>query len=310
MNLCRIVISCVILELVGCSSNTMETEYKFDNRNQSFIGVVMSSTLSERENAIFRKLASENDYIKLANDFPSSDEEKVSAFKVAAASNIPNLWGVRGGYGSYRLIEPLSKVKLKKNKTFIGYSDLTALNIYLSQNTNWKVIHGPIMLDLAKNLGQKYESLDLLSDIIANNISYSINVTPINKENLPPIKGKITGGNLTLVEGTIGTKNEIKTDNKIVFLEVVNIHSQYFYRSMYHLYAARKFDKVRAIIIGSMNRNYPNPHYIETLHKLAKIIKAPIFVTDKIGHGITNVPIIYNSNTVIKGNQVYFNCPK
>jgi muramoyltetrapeptide carboxypeptidase len=66
------------------------------------------------------------------------------------------LWSLRDGYGTAKVVEILYDDKefliamRKKNKipTVIGYCDITALHLFLSQEFNWKTIHGPIFREI------------------------------------------------------------------------------------------------------------------------------------------------------------------
>lgn len=65
----------------------------------------------------------------------STDEIRFNCLKDALYNKSSNIvWSLRGGYGSARLIPDLFKLpKPNKEKFFIGYSDITALHLFLSQ---------------------------------------------------------------------------------------------------------------------------------------------------------------------------------
>ncbi len=73
------------------------------------------------------------------------------------------------------------------------------------------------------------------------------------------------------------------------------------YRSMYHLKAAGKLKKVKAIIFGEF---VGSPKYKEFLKHFANEINVPVFITDKFGHGETNIPLVYGAKATIKNNSL------
>ena len=63
--------------------------------------------------------------------------------------------------------------------------------------------------------------------------------------------GQITGGNLSLIIASLGTKYEINTDDKILFLEETNEATYRIDRMLQQLKLAGKLDKVKGIILGN-----------------------------------------------------------
>ena len=224
------------------------------------------------------------------------------------------VWATRGGFGSYKLIGALKRLPHpEKKKILIGFSDITALNLFVSQNwKDWTVIHAPMTVYLAKD---KYHhpSWALLLDILENKITqYKMTVlTPLNeageKARKGKIFGKLTGGNLTLIESSLKTSWEIDTDGKILFIEDCHETAPSIYRSMYHLKEAGKLSKAKAIVFGHFEGI---PKCKEYLKHFASEVDIPVFITDQFGHGKNNFPLVYNANAWIEGNSLTINLPK
>ena len=238
--------------------------------------------------------------------FANTDANRFDQLKRSLYSDSDVVWTTRGGFGSYKLIDRLSALpKPKKSKFFIGFSDITALNLYLSQNwKDWIVIHGPTIVRMAKN-HYHYPSWSLLMDILERKINkYEIKgLTPLNdlgKKKLT-ITGELTGGNLTLIESSLKTNWEIDTDNKILFIEDCHESAPSVYRSMYHLKAAGKLSKVKAIVFGEF---IGSPGYKRYLKYFAKELNVPVFITDNFGHGKKNFPLVYGAKATIKNNSL------
>lgn len=236
--------------------------------------------------------------------FADTDSNRFDRFMRSVTSDSNIVWALLGGFGSYKLPILLDSVeKPKKKKFLVGFSDITALNLYVSQNwNNWTVIHAPVFSHVSKSRYQK-DNWNLLLNILEHKtIKYQLsNLLPLNKlaERNKKIDGKLTGGNLTLVESSLGTNWEIQTKGKIVFLEDCNESAPSVYRSLYHLKMTGKFNKAKAVIFGYfLNSN----DYKKYLRSFAQELNIPVFITDKFGHGKKNLPLVYNADSSILNN--------
>ena len=244
--------------------------------------------------------------------FSDTDDNRFARLKRSIYSpNSDIVWATRGGFGSYKLINRFVALsKPKKNKILIGFSDITALNLFVSQNwESWTVIHAPMIVHLAKD---KYHhpSWTLLLDILENKIThYEISgLAPLNdageRAMTEKICGRLTGGNLTLIESSLKTSWEIDTDDKILFIEDCNETAPSIYRSMYHLKEAGKLSKVKAIVFGHF---VGVSKYEEYLRDFASELDIPVFITDQFGHGKNNFPLVYNADSCIENNSLIVN---
>ena len=236
--------------------------------------------------------------------FADTDVNRFNWLKRSMYSDSDIIWTTRGGFGSYKLIDWLAALrKPKKKKIFIGFSDITALNLYLSQNwKDWTVIHAPMMIYTGKKR-YHHQSWTLLMDILERKIrKYEIKgLAPLNKVGKNKINGRLTGGNLTLIESSLKTKWEIDTNNKILFVEDCHESAPSVYRSMYHLKAAGKLSKVKAIIFGDF---VGSPGYKKYLKHFASEINVPVFITNNFGHGKKNLPLVYGAKATIKNGSL------
>lgn len=236
--------------------------------------------------------------------FADTDINRFNRLKRSIYSNSEIVWATKGGFGSYKLIDRLASIpKPKKKKIFIGFSDITALNLYISQNwKNWTVIHAPMIVFTEKKR-YHHPSWSMLLDILEHKVcKYKIpKLSQLNNVKKKKICGKLTGGNLTLIESSLKTNWEIDTDNKILFIEDCNESAPSIYRSMYHLKAAGKLKNVKAIVFGDF---LGSPGYKEYLKHFAREINIPVFMIDKFGHGKTNLPLVYGAKASIENNSL------
>ncbi|MFV9929590.1 MAG: LD-carboxypeptidase [Rickettsia endosymbiont of Haemaphysalis japonica] len=238
----------------------------------------------------------------------SSDEVRFNCLRDALfdESDYNIVWSLRGGYGSARIIPDLLKLsKPNKEKFFIGYSDITALHLFLSQAWGWKTIHGSNIADLLKP-EQDQGNFTKLAEILKGKVKQVTidNLVPLNDiaRSSDLVNGKLTGGNLTMVQTSIGTSWQIKTKGKILFLEDVNVAPFRLDRELLHLKQAGLLEEVKAIIFGSFGKDLDATMLV--LHNFADSLDIPVFKTNRFGHEKINDPIIYNTNSkIIKSKE-------
>lgn len=237
----------------------------------------------------------------------STDEVRFNCLKEALFDESSNIvWSLRGGYGAARLIPELQKLaKPNKEKFFIGYSDITALHLFLSQEWGWKPIHGSTIFDLSKP--EKAQSNFIkLAEIVKGKVKQVNidNLMPLNEiaKSQKLVTGKLTGGNLTIVQTSIGTSWQIKTTGKILFLEDVNVAAFRLDRELLHLKQAGLLEDVKAIIFGSFDKDQDATMLV--LRNFANDLKVPVFKTNRFGHEKTNDPIVYNTDSKIINNKL------
>ena len=71
---------------------------------------------------------------------------------------------------------------------------------------------------------------------------------PLNKTGT--VTGELVGGNLTLLAHVIGTKSDIDTKNKILFIEDIGEQIYSTDRLLYQLKRSGKLDKLAGLVIG------------------------------------------------------------
>jgi len=239
----------------------------------------------------------------------NSDEERLKQLINALydRSRSTLIWSLRGGYGSARLIQALSQLpKPKTEKVFIGFSDLTALHLFLSQQWGWNTIHGSGLAGLL-NPTQDPQNFQKIAQIVSKKESVLklTPLTPLNApaKNLKKISGRLTGGNLTMIQTSIGTLWQIETTGKILFLEDTGSKGYQIDRTLHHLKQAGLLKHVRGIVFGDFSDSPDAAHVAVALERFANETQIPIFKTDQFGHGKLNYPLIYNAKSEIVLNK-------
>ena len=235
----------------------------------------------------------------------NTDEKRLESLNKALYLEDKNIiiWPINGGYGSSKLINYLQKQpKPNCKKIFIGYSDITALHLFLSQEWGWKTIHGACLGELFKkdkNIDNFLKLFELILKKDFSNRNVFNFIKPLNfaaKKFIDNISNyKFTGGNLAIIQTSLGTNWQIDIKNKILFLEDTGEVGYRVDRMLNHIKSVLNIINVKAIIFGEFIKS---DEYIDFVinNFTTENSSIPIYKTDKIGHGKNNLPIIYNNS--------------
>ena len=168
-----------------------------------------------------------------------------------ADTSIKGIVCTRGGYGFHRILPLLDWKTIKKNpKIFGGYSDVTAMLNALNQICGMESYHMPMV-------GAWGDGLDEYSAPFVKSMLFGEPVEYVNPEGSPittlvpgKAKGRLCGGNLSLLAASLGTPYEIDTKGKILFIEEIGERPYKVDGMLTHLRNAGKFDDAAGIILG------------------------------------------------------------
>lgn len=233
----------------------------------------------------------------------SLDKRFAQLKRALVDSNSDAIWALRGGYGSAQLIPLLEKLEPpKQKKLFIGFSDICAVHLFLQQQWNWPVLHGPVAKQIGRQTIDDRSQQHLFNVIFgkSNTLNFD-NLTALNDINAE-IEAPITGGNLSLLQTSIGTSWEVQAVNKILLIEEVGERGYQVDRMLLHLQQAGIFKNVSAIIFGDFTESdEPDGTVIvdQVLRNFASRCHFPVLQLSGIGHGETNLAIPFGINSTL-----------
>lgn len=218
----------------------------------------------------------------------------------------------RGGYGSMRLIPELAKLPVPKQvKSFVGMSDTTALQLFFQNHWSWPSIHGAIAPDRFSEESVAAVKTILFGDV--NEVTFS-NLTPLNSaaKKQAVINAEITGGNLCLVQTSLGTNWQIDSEEKIILLEEVGERGYRIDRMLEQLNQAGIFKNAKAILLGDFTKgNEPDGTSLvePVLDRFATTCDIPILRIPNVGHESINFPIPLGTTTKLQlGDNPILTC--
>jgi len=168
-----------------------------------------------------------------------------------ANDEVRAIFSTRGGYGSNYLLDGLDLDLIAESaKPLIGYSDLTAVHLFLLDEVRLPAFHGPMLsADFAREDGVHLASLQAA---LAGE-PYTVGAAE-GLRTLHPGRahGTLYGGCLSILVALLGTPYEPQTEGKLLFLEDVSAKPYQIDRMLWQLKEAGKLEGVRGIVFGEM----------------------------------------------------------
>ncbi len=191
---------------------------------------------------------------KQNHHFAGSDADRAADFQEALDNpTIKAIWCARGGYGSVRIIDKLDFSKfIERPKWVIGYSDITVFHNHI-HNLGVETLHammGTSMQDKAEHIEWTISSLR--NTLFGEELRYSI---PVNAKNIHgKVSGQLVGGNIAILASILGSKSQINTENKILFIEEIGEYKYAIDRMLQSLKRAGYFTKLKGVVVGGMTK--------------------------------------------------------
>ena len=207
----------------------------------------------------------------------------------------------RGGYGAIRVIDALDLKKLEKHpKWIIGFSDITVIHSHLNRNYRIASIHSKMCNSFPDDWSKaeliQVESIESIRKCLTGEkINYLFTPNANNKTGISD--GELVGGNLKTLESMAGTKSDINTKDKILFVEDTE---EYFYsidRMFWNLKRTGKLSHLKGLIIGGfkIKKDDEGEEFGKTLTEivLEKVSEYnyPVCFDFPVGHQKNNVAL-------------------
>lgn len=206
---------------------------------------------------------------------------------------------IRGGWGSSRLLPYLDFDVIKRNpKIVLGYSDITALLLSIHAKTGLITFHGPIAMGRWDTFSVDYYRRVLLNGELVTYLNKhdlsdrnSLVPTEFRTQTIVPGKarGRLLGGNLTVLTGILGSPYLPDWDGTILFCEDVHEEPYRIDRMITHLKLAGVLSKIKGFVFGSCAECAPGEGYAsltleEIFNDLIKPLGVPAWQGAMIGH--------------------------
>ena len=216
-----------------------------------------------------------------------------------ADPKIHGLMPLQGGWGSSRVLPHLDYDLIRQNpKILVGFSDITALLLGIHTETGLVTFHGPHGLT-----GWQPTQTEFFRRVLfaGETLTYQNQMTGGDANRLMQTryrvrtiypgraKGKLIGGNLSVLSAIVGTPYLGNLDGAILFLEDINENIYRIDRMLTHLKLAGLLDGLAGFIFGQCSRCSPGEGYgsltlEEVLENQISDLKIPAWSGAQLGH--------------------------
>lgn len=241
-------------------------------KKRSTIGVVAPSSASDQAelDAGLKRLHDLGYKTKLAGNltikthFLAGDKNTRlnETVKMLKDDSIDAVFCARGGDGAIHLLpEFVEQMKDVKPKIFLGYSDITLLQLVLYKYYNWVTFSGPM---ISTELGPKN-----LTDAAEKHLWETLTNSP-DQWGLNPgedhtvevwregsASGPLVGGCLALVTALLGSTHMPDMSGAILIIEDIDETPRHVDRMLHRLRIAGIFDQINGLIVGQFRGCFP-----------------------------------------------------
>lgn len=223
----------------------------------------------------------------------AEDERRAARFtEMWTDPRISALIAGTGGYGAVRMLPHLDPALFAAHpKSFVGYSDVTVLHIWLERLAGLRAFHGPTVDDLIPS-ARDATTASMLTALTTPRPTGRMGRDVSRAVKPGRAVGRLVGGNLALVQQTIGTPYEIDTADAILFLEEVRDPMSFVDERLVQLRASGLLAKVQGIVFGHLRLDRSEEDEFEDfVHDLVADLGVPVLMDFPAGHDSPNLTL-------------------
>ncbi len=186
------------------------------------------------------------------HQFAGTDAMRTADFQQAMDDeNIRLILCSRGGYGAARIIDSLNFSGFMRDPKWIaGFSDITVFHAHVYSVFGIESLHGIMPLDFPGQ-GQNTDAVDrLLQAATGEKIVYTIPAHELNRQGYA--EACVVGGNLSILTSLLGSRSDLATGGRILFIEEVGENLYRLDRLMVTMKRAGKLDELAGLIVGGL----------------------------------------------------------
>jgi len=235
--------------------------------------------------------------------FAGTDDERARDVNAQFADPaVRGIFTVRGGWGCSRLLPLVDFSLIRKNpKVVMGYSDITALLLAVHAQTGLVTFHGPVGISSWNSYTVQFVRQILLEGqavAMTNPKEIGDNLTQVEDrvQVITPgtARGKLLGGNLTVLSAIIGSPYLPDWRGAILFLEDTEEGIYRIDRMLTQLKLAGVLNQISGFVFGKCTKCGPGESYGSlTLEEVLNDHIRPLGIPAWFGAMIGHIPKVF-----------------
>lgn len=242
------------------------------------------------------------------------DNERLADFHAMFENkNVKAIFCLRGGYGASRLLDKIDYKIIKSHpKIFVGYSDISSLQLAMFYKTGLITFAGPMVgIDFYDEVSPF--TAEMFWKLLTSTKKFGKIENPEDENilalNRGSASGKIVGGNLSVITALIGTDYFPGLKDNILFIEEIG-ELPYKIDRMFNQYRlSNMFKGLKGIIIGSfIDCQEPDPEKRtltlgEVISDYFSRMKLPVVYNFRHGHLKDNITVPVGANVKLNASR-------
>ncbi len=169
----------------------------------------------------------------------------------------------RGGYGVVRIIDQIDFTAFVRSpKWIIGFSDITVLHGHINRNFGIATLHSKMCNSFPDDWAkaepiQISTILSIRQALAGEDFKYSAPAMALNRPGRG--EGQLVGGNLSIIETLAGSKSDLRTKGKILFVEDTGEYLYSIDRMFWNLKRTGKLDHLAGLVVGGFKLKPDDP---------------------------------------------------
>lgn len=204
-----------------------------------------------------------------------------------------------GGYGCVHIVDAVAAAIAEKPKWIIGMSDCSVLHAACLAKGVMS-LHAPQCRHLSSCPTDEATQY-LRSILFGRSVEYTIEAHPYNVKGTA--RGRIVGGNLSVLHALMRTRYDIFAEAAILFIEDINEPLYRIERMLYSLKLSGVLSGLAALVVGRFEATkeaaaFGGSHY-DIIRALMADCNIPVCYDFPVGHCSENFPIVEGAEAAL-----------
>ena len=187
----------------------------------------------------------------------------------------------------------------------VGYSDFTVFHAHLNRR-GIPSIHGTMPVNMTE-VDEAARS-SLLSALVGDDLHHPLPIHPLNRPG--EASGTLVGGNLSILYSMTGSRSQLDTEGKILFLEDLDEYLYHVDRMMVNLKRSGSLNGLKALVVGGLTQM--NDNAIPYGHSAEEIVREhveafdyPVYFGLRSGHVAGNLALRFGMQATVSDDGLF-----